>query len=108
MNKTLTHLNASSNRLTKESCSHLSKLLLKNATLSHINVACNNFGTEGGSVLLQGIRNNGAILRLDLRLTNSGKEVDLAIEERTKANRKRRKDWNVRNEIIEMYREAFG
>nr|XP_040574783.1 dynein regulatory complex subunit 5-like [Lepeophtheirus salmonis] len=64
-------------------------MLKLSSSIKELNLACNSLGNEGGMILLEGVKSSLTINKLDLRLTGVSKEVDLAIQELLKLNKKK-------------------
>lgn len=79
-NKSILHLDLSSNRLDHNCCKAVSKMLAKNSTLKLLSLACNKLGSDGSADILEGLKANENILKVDVRLTECGREVDLAVQ----------------------------
>ena len=80
LDKLITRLNMSSNRLTVDSCEAVRDLLKLNRVIQKIDLSCNRLTEPGGNTILEGLKYNTSIRQLDIRLTGVGKKVDIAVQ----------------------------
>ena len=67
LDKLITHLNLSSNRMGLESSGAVRDLLKLNREIKSLDLSCNNLTPEGGTNILEGLKYNTSITKLDVR-----------------------------------------